>query len=772
MFRQPLSVQAARPRPEIPAFELGVVVLTALAILLPGLWAYTLIDPWETHYGEVARRMLEERDWVFLRWQDENFQSKPVLTFWLMAASMEIFGVAQGGGYSGELVVHPLTIFAVRLPFALFGAFGLIITWYALARLATRRVAWLALLVLATTPFYFFIARQAITDMPMVACLMGALACFALATDDAGKQPLRPLFGRITGLHVFLALFTLAVGGQAVYYFTYFLSDPGLAYGIRLPLPYLAMSLPLLAAVAALWAWTLWLQPIKTRRQVLMLWFYLLLGVSVLAKGPPAVAIAGGTCLLYLVVTGRWRLLLEVEIPRGLVIALAIAIPWHVAMFLKAGMPYYNEYVQHHLLSRAAQGVHGDTGTFNYFARQLGIGMWPWAALLPAALATALTRRLRASEGHLRLVVGLWAIVAVAMFCLVQTKFHHYIFPAVPALAILVAFFLDDLLAGRVSRPMLGAAIGAALILLIGRDLIGSGAEKQLIELYVYRNDRPWPSGPPWNVDLGGTLARFTFLFGLAVAALALVRARWHAVGALLALALVWALWAMNGYMQAAAPHWGQRALHATYYDERAIHGVDVLYGGLRELADDWGPGAGDYEVRSALPSGLEVGQPVTARLHVPGRSEPIELEGRISDLGASAFSIHVSEREREALADLALRGAAAPRSARRPRVAVDADRLIAWQLNWRGENFWSGGEIWGPTPDMKTVYYTGRNEGDQGLLAFLDEHGRPGQTYFVITEASRARRLGSVLPTKQAKATLEVRDGSCNKFTLLSFTL
>lgn len=67
----------------------------------------------------------------------------------------------------------------------------------------------------------------------------------------------------------------------------------------------------------------------------------------------------------------------------------------------------------------------------------------------------------------------------------------------------------------------------------------------------------------------------------------------------------------------------------------------------------------------------------------------------------------------------------------------VDADRLIAWQLNWHGENFWSS-----------------------------------GRTFSLITEAGRVTGLRSVLPTERARATLEVIDTSCNKFTLVRFVL
>ena len=64
-------------------------------VLVPGIRSYSLVDPWETHYGEVARMMLQEHDWVHTQWpggespkDNEGFRSKPVLQFWMMAAGM------------------------------------------------------------------------------------------------------------------------------------------------------------------------------------------------------------------------------------------------------------------------------------------------------------------------------------------------------------------------------------------------------------------------------------------------------------------------------------------------------------------------------------------------------------------------------------------------------------------------------------------------------------------------------------------------------------
>ena len=102
----PGPVAASRPL----GLELALVVIVALAVLVPGIWRYSLVDPWETHYGEVARddaagpRLGAHRLAGGRTGDHEGFRSKPVLTFWLMAASMSAVGVANDGGYSGEMV--------------------------------------------------------------------------------------------------------------------------------------------------------------------------------------------------------------------------------------------------------------------------------------------------------------------------------------------------------------------------------------------------------------------------------------------------------------------------------------------------------------------------------------------------------------------------------------------------------------------------------------------------------------------------------------------
>ncbi|HKE15035.1 MAG TPA: glycosyltransferase family 39 protein [Kofleriaceae bacterium] len=772
---------SVRVRELFQRHELAIVALLCLAFLVIGLWSYQLIDPWETHYGEVARRILQDHDWIHLRWQDEIFRSKPALTPWLIAAGMGAFGVATNGGTSGELVGSDLVELAVRLPFALFGALGLVMTWWMLARLVNRRVAWLAVAITATSPLYCMVARQAITDIPLVAALMGAVACFAMAVH-AGDEPLRPIFRRgrlrIDAHGVFFAVLGAFTLWQAVYDAIYFHASPKLAPGLRVWQPGLLLAGGMVLLLAGLAAWSSLSRRPHTRGRVWMYWFYLFVGVSVLGKGPPGIGLAGAICLFYLILTGRWRLLARVEIPRGVLITALVAVPWHLAMFFKDGRAWVKEYFFIHMLDRVSQPEFGNSGNFDYYASVLGSGMWPWVALLPAALAAVIAGRRsgRPGQAQVRLLVGIWAVVGTALFAFSSTKYHHYILPVVPALAILVAFWLDDVLEGRGGRVLLAGLVGAALAALAAWDLVGE--PEKLIELFIYRYDRPWPGGDPWNVDVSGPIiaAGLAAAAALVVFALPWRRARAAGLVGLLATGLGFSCWAANDYMIAAAPHWGQRELHRTYYRLRAIHGVEIEYWSLRDLADRWGGGDdADLEVDSLLPDGFRRGLPMTVRVIVPGAGVPgdeVALRGQVSSVGDDRFSIAVPRAERARLAALVARGRKQARGrARPPWMQVDADRLIAWQLNWRGENFWSSGEIYGETDDTRTVFARTAID-NKPFLAYLKEPRRQGQTFFLITEAGRVTSLKGLLPTKRARDTLETIDRSCNKFTLVRFVL
>ena len=867
--------QVVSPRRRPLGFELMFVVLISAAVMVPGIWRYSLVDPWETHYGEVARMMLQNNDWVHTEWPQDNegFRSKPVLQFWMMAAGMRAVGVGADGGYSGEMTDSARVMIGIRLPFILSAIAGLTLMWWMLARLVNRRLAWLALLTVGSAPIFCMIARNAIPDMPMVACTIGALSLFTMAVED-GDRPLLPLWklrllGRNVAFdarHVVLGLACGFILLQAAYYAFYFIMSPQLAVRGRMPSPalwlpllmvlgvgamsrtgFLILRLPFLffgglvcmvrsrswsaivglmvgwvrtgpleawdayaldrllatglitlGTVSGRWlgrsrgntwaaAWKdsvatveqLWLiRPITTSRQVYLIGCYSLLGVSVLAKGPPGLAVVGIVGALHVLLLGRFRALYDgaFEIKRGVIMMLATFLPWHVAMFLKDGLRFIDEYLFTHVLNRAAVGVDNSPGTFEYYTDQIGHGMWLWAALLPAAVACAFLRaRQDTREGRVRFMVALWAIVAVAMFCLVQTKFHHYILPAIPPLAILVAFLLDDIWTKQYKMHPLLAALGVGIVLLICRDLMHE--PERWIEMFVFRYDRPWPNAEPWAIDPSDGV----FALGIAAAVVVpLLATRFARVAVLSvgAAGLAICIWALQVYMPLAGQHWGMRDAVRTYYEQRTVYGQKLIYFGAHQLRDDWRDAKDTWSFDTFIPDTLQAGQPMTIDIEVHKAEDEriteteVVLVGTATSIGDHTVTITLAPGERAKLDGLVNKGEApGPRPVRPPSRTVDADRLIAWQLYWRGENFWSGDEIWGYPPEMKTAYMKTDNA---DFTKYINDRARApiGRRYFVVTEAGRITGVRSMLPTQRGRDSFEVLDTTSNKFSLAGFTL
>jgi hypothetical protein len=144
-------------------------------------------------------------------------------------------------------------------------------------------------------------------------------------------------------------------------------------------------------------------------------------------------------------------------------------------------------------------------------------------------------------------------------------------------------------------------------------------------------------------------------------------------------------------------------------------------------------------------------------------------MHGEVSRIGDDRFWITLPGPELAKIEALVQQGRGQKAPARPPQRVLDADRLIAWQLYWRGENFWSGDEIFGRTEETRTVF---KETDNKAFLNYLERQGKKGRRYFVVTEAGRANNLRTVLPTERAKDSYEILDRSSNKFTLMSFTL
>ena len=506
-----------RERPLQRRFGFWLLLLN-FVLYLPLLGSYSLSDPWETHYGEVAREMLSRDDWISTWWAQENFfWSKPVLDFWLQALSFSTFGVrfqpdqmlaAAGSG----LVPRPE--WAARLPIILFTFAATYTLYRAVAQRFGARAGFLGGLVLTTLPYWYLIGHQSMTDMPYVAPLTAALAfvLLGLGADPEtrvrvhGVRLGRRVFG-VSAFHLLFALILVSALPQIFYllsrHLTWQLAAPPFGFRLhfdevlygsagncglpgndacRVQEPTDPTLQPGVAALIWLGVTALLLYANRGERRVQRLLFlaaWYATALSALAKGAPGLVLPVAIALAAVAATRRFRDLPRLELlGLGLVIA-CVCLPWYVQMYARHGSPFTDRLLFHDMYKRAFVHVHdtntGDDVSFRYYVWQLGYGLFPWTGVAAAGLL-AFQREgdeARSSRGEALGFLAVWFGIAFFLFSASLTKFHHYILPAVPPIAMLSGLALDRALPdvtprGRTLAAYLSAIGVAALLLLYG----------------------------------------------------------------------------------------------------------------------------------------------------------------------------------------------------------------------------------------------------------------------------------------------------------------
>lgn len=456
-------VQRLRALPESWRIAGGATLLAAL-VFVPYVGAVGLWDPWETHYGEVGREMIARADYVYPYWESGWFFSKPPLTMWIDVLGMLLVGIQHG---DGKLPLY--TEWAMRLPFALMSAVALGVLAWALARTVNRRVGLTAAFALATMPLYFLISRQAVTDTPFVAALIAAMGCAMVGLLDTGTRH------RAAWWYAFYVLLGLSVLAKGL-------------LGVALP----AVILALYAGFFVFpWTWESFEQHARWLSEQLdihtsRVWRKLT------RRAAPSRAVSPTPIL--------FSEMARMHFLPGVLVFLAVTGPWFLTLSLFPAVDLENKnfffrFFIHDHLNRWVEGVHTTTpgGTFIYFIEQGGFAMFPWVALVPGALALVARIRLGAEDVRTRVafIALAWAVVSFFVVDISATKFHHYVLPVLPAVAILVALFVDELWEDGIVAHGVSLLLGLVFFILVAKDLASN--PKNFTDLFVYNYDRPYP---------------------------------------------------------------------------------------------------------------------------------------------------------------------------------------------------------------------------------------------------------------------------------------
>jgi hypothetical protein len=167
---------------------------------------------------------------------------------------------------------------------------------------------------------------------------------------------------------------------------------------------------------------------------------------------------------VYLLISRRWRLLKEMRLFSGILLFLAVAAPWFVAVSLR-NPEFARFFFIHEHFERFTSTVHGRYQPFWFFVPVLLGTMLPWSFFIPGALTRAWRDR-HHEEGRAGVYLVIWTAVIFLFFSKSSSKLVPYILPIFPPLAILVGHRFDALLDGK-GRDIKGAALllGLALVL-------------------------------------------------------------------------------------------------------------------------------------------------------------------------------------------------------------------------------------------------------------------------------------------------------------------
>lgn len=218
--------------------------------------------------------------------------------------------------------------------------------------------------------------------------------------------------------------------------------------------------------------------------------FYILLGVSVLAKGPVGVLLPILVIGVFLGLRKRLDFFLRLFFDPKMAIAVALGILWYGFALIEGGEAFFSKQIWHENLARFF--VHGEGGTghqkpVTYYLPYLFLQGLPWTLFLPVLAIDWVKRRLWKEEDHLFLAV--WVLAIFVFYSLAAGKRGVYLLPLYAPLSLMLgSWFQSSAGSGRLNAwwsRLAGVLFIFLLVLPMGAALLGFISGKGLSWVFL-----------------------------------------------------------------------------------------------------------------------------------------------------------------------------------------------------------------------------------------------------------------------------------------------
>lgn len=251
--------------------------------------------------------------------------------------------------------------------------------------------------------------------------------------------------------------------------------------------------------------------PLEQRNWMLLCWAGMAL--AVLTKGLIGLVLPGAVLVLYTVFARDLRIWTRLHLVKGLLLFFLIAAPWFVLVALKNPEQPHFFFIHEHF-DRFLKTEHHREAPWWIFFALIAAGSLPWLGVLVQSLVLG-ARRFSDADTNTddgkpgqfrpRLLLFIWVVFITLFFTKSNSKLPGYIVPVFPALALLVAVYLD--VGTRRSRMLtagLTALLGAGLLAFIP---FMERLAKHPGEDVIYAACQPWVLAAGLVLLVGGLLS-------------------------------------------------------------------------------------------------------------------------------------------------------------------------------------------------------------------------------------------------------------------------
>jgi len=226
----------------------------------------------------------------------------------------------------------------------------------------------------------------------------------------------------------------------------------------------------------------------KNSNRALGLWVIsgVSLGLAFLSKGFLAFALPVLVLAPWMLWQGRWRTLLTF----GWLVVLAatfVVLPWAILIHLREGDFWHYFFWVEHIKRFAAENAQ-HKAPFYYYLMNLPALAFPWLALLPASVASALMRKDKDANRSTVRLLWLWLLLPFIFFSYSSGKLASYILPCFPPLAILISLGLYPYLHGERTK-LFDFGVLFNLLCLIGMLITLVVSQNFDVGIYIYGED-------------------------------------------------------------------------------------------------------------------------------------------------------------------------------------------------------------------------------------------------------------------------------------------